>query len=71
MEAVKENRLPGISLKITPETQGKLFDEQKRMVVSGQVHRVSEASATRIAAKAVTWFLNQPESVRDEILASS
>lgn len=56
------------SIKTTPETQSKLFDEQKRLVLNNKVSRVSEAATSRICTKVIEWYLNQPESTRDTIL---
>jgi len=59
-----------VSVKTTPETQAKLFDEQKRLVINNKVSRVSEAATSRVCTKVIEWFLNQPEATRDSILES-
>lgn len=59
-----------VSIKTTPETQAKLYDEQKRLVVNNKVSRVSEAATSRVCTKVIEWYLNQPEATRDSILES-
>lgn len=56
------------SIKTSPETQAKLFDEQKRLVINNKVSRVSEAATSRICTKVIEWYLSQPETTRDSIL---
>lgn len=59
-----------VSIKTTPETQAKLYDEQKRLVINNKVARVSEAATSRVCTKVIEWYLNQPEATRDSILES-
>lgn len=69
MSEEKQKQLPNVSFKVTTETQARILDEQKRLIIQGKAARVSDVSSSRITGKVITWFLDQPESTRDAILA--
>lgn len=65
-QSVKAN----VSVRVTTDMQAKLFDEQKRLVIAGKVERVSDASTSRICTKVISWYLDQPDAIKDQILVS-